>query len=139
MEKTKKIRTKKLKGFTLLEILIVLAIIGILAAIVSTNMFGFISKAKSVEAQQHLEHIYTLEKSYAMIQSKYSNSLTEIGYEQAKLVTDGGKGNYKFEIVEASVNKFLVRATAVADFDGDGTFNVWEVDQDKNIKEVTPD
>lgn len=122
-----------------MEVLITLAIIGILAALVSTNMFGFISKAKSVEAQEHLDQIFTLEKQYFYMHSKYSNSLTEIGYEQAKLVTDGGKGNYKFEIVEASNNKFIVRATAVTDFDGDGAFNLWETDHDKNIKEVTPD
>ncbi len=139
MKKKKNIVNKKLKGNTLLEILIVLAIIGILIAAVGTNMFGFISKAKSIEAQEHLEHIYTLEKTYFYVNSKYSNSMTEIGYEQAKLVTDGGKGNYKFEIVEAANNKFLARGTAVADFDGDGNFNVWEIDQDKNIKEVTPD
>lgn len=139
MQKKVRMKDKKLKGFSLMEILIALAIIGILAALVSTNMFGFISKAKSVEAQEHLDQIYTLEKQYFYMQSKYSNSLPEIGYEHAKLVSDGGKGNYKFEIVEATNNKFLVRATAVTDFDGDGAFNVWENDQDKNLKEVTPD
>jgi type IV pilus assembly protein PilE len=139
MKRRIKIQDKKLKGFSLMEILIALAIIGILAALVATNMFGFISKAKSVEAQEHLDQIYTLEKQYFYMQSKYSPNLPEIGYEQAKLVTEDGKGNYKFEIVTATNNKFLLRATAVVDFDGDGIFNVWENDQDKNIKEVTPD
>jgi type IV pilus assembly protein PilE len=71
--------------------------------------------------------------------SKYSNDLEEIGFEQEKLVTDGGKANYLIEIVHAEATTFTARAAAVVDFNGNGTFNVWEIDQDKNLKEITKD
>lgn len=130
---------KKLKAFTLMELLIVLIIIGILVLLALPNLMPLISKAKSTEAQLQLQHIHTLEKSYFYLHSKYSNNFTEISFEPAKLTSQGGTGNYQIEITEATNNSFKARATAVTDFDGDGVFNVWEVDQDKNIKEVTPD
>ncbi len=131
--------SKKLKAFTLMELLIVLIIIGILVLLALPNLMPLISKAKSTEAQLQLEHIHTLEKSYFYLHSKYSNNFTEIAFEPAKLTSQGGNANYQIEIVEASNNAFKARATAITDFDGDGIFNIWEVDQDKNIKEVTPD
>lgn len=132
-------KEKKLKAFTLTELLIVLCIVGILVLLALPNLMPLISKAKSTEAQLQLEHINTLEKTFFYMHSKYSTDFTEISFEPAKLVAEGGTANYKIEIVEATTNSFKARATAVTDFDGDGIFNVWEVDQDKNIKEVTPD
>lgn len=135
----KKYAFKKLKAFTLMELLIVLIIIGILVLLALPNLMPLISKAKSTEAQLQLEHIHTLEKSYFYLHSKYSNNLVEISFEPAKLTSQGGNANYQIEVIEATNNSFKARATAITDFDGDGVFNVWEVDQDKNIKEVTPD
>ena len=130
---------KKLKAFTLMELLIVLIIVGVLTLLALPSLMPLISKAKSTEAQLQLEHVYTLEKSYFYLHSKYSTDFTEISFEHSKLTSNGGNANYQIEIIEATNNAFKARATAITDFDGDGIFNVWEVDQEKNIKEVTPD
>lgn len=130
---------KKLKAFTLIELLTVLMIIGVLVMIALPNLMPLVSKAKSTEAQLQLEHVYTLEKSYFYLHSKYSTEFSEISYEPSKTVAEDGNANYRLEVTQASNNAFKVVATAITDFDGDGVFNVWEVDQDKNIKEVTPD
>ncbi|MDB5089156.1 MAG: ral secretion pathway protein GspG, partial [Mucilaginibacter sp.] len=82
-----------------------------------------------------------LEQSYFYEHSKYSKDLTEIGFIQDKLVTDGkdARANYRIEITSATNTGFTAKATAVVDFNGNGTFNVWEIDQDKTLREVTPD
>ena len=129
----------KLPAFTLTELLVVLAIIGILVMIALPKIMPLISRAKSAEAKLQLQHLHTLQQTYFYINSKYSDSFSEIGFEHEKLTTDGGNANYQVEIVEASGTGFKALATAVVDFDKDGVFNVWQVDQDKNIKEVMPD
>ncbi|MBA3970723.1 MAG: prepilin-type N-terminal cleavage/methylation domain-containing protein [Bacteroidetes bacterium] len=135
----KTLLNKKLKAFTLMELLIVLVILGILALLALPNLMPLVSKAKSTEAQLQLEHIHTLEKSYFYLHSKYSTDFIEINFEPSKLITEGGNANYRVEVTAADNNTFKAVATAITDFDGDGAFNVWEVDQDKNIKEVAPD
>lgn len=126
-------------GFTLTELLVTLVIIGILVLIAYPNLMPLISNAKSTEAKLQLEHVHNLEKSYFYMHSKYSTNTEDIGFEQEKLSTEDGKANYRIEIIEATGNTFRAVATAVADFDGDGKMNVWEIDQDKNLKEVTKD
>ena len=132
---------KKLKAYTLTEILVVLVIIGILVLLALPNLMPLITKAKSTEAKIQLEHLYTLQRNYFFEKSKYTNDLQAIGFTQEKLTTEGqdGRANYRIEIVQASPNTFVGRATAVADFNGNGTFNVWEIDQDNNLKEVVQD
>jgi type IV pilus assembly protein PilE len=132
---------KKLQAYTLTEILVVLVIIGILVLLALPNLMPLITKAKTTEAKLQLEHLAKLEKSYFFENSRYGTDLAELGFIQDKLSSTGkdGRANYKIEIISANNNSFLARATAVADFDGDGVFNVWQIDQNSDLKETTPD
>lgn len=131
----------RVPAYTLTEILVVLVIIGILVLLALPNLMPLITKAKTTEAKMQLQHAHQLEKAFFYEHSKFSTDLNEIGFTQEKLSTDGkdGKANYKIDIVSANTNSFLIRATAIADFDGDGVMNVWEIDQDKNLKETIQD
>jgi len=131
----------RLQSFTLAELLVVLVIIGILVLLALPVLMPLISRTRSVEAKQGLKHIYTLEKTFFYEFSKYSADREKIGFEQEMLVTEGddGKANYTFEIVNADTKGFVARATAVVDFDGDGQFNVWEIDEKSNLIEVVKD
>ena len=135
----KRIVSRRLPAFSLPALLVVLVIIGILVLIALPNLMPLISRAKSTEAQQQLVFLHTLEKNNFYTYSKYSSSVEELGFEQQPLVTDGGHANYRIEIVEASERGFRATATAVVDFDGDGEYNVWEIDEDKNLRETVKD
>ena len=55
---------KNKKGFTLIELMIVVAIIGILAAIAIPNFLNFRNKAKSAEAKSNLGAIRSCQETY---------------------------------------------------------------------------
>ena len=127
------------KAYSMTEILIVLCIIGILILMVLPNQASVISQAKAIEAQTMLNQVYALEKSHFYRFSRYTSDFQELGFEPRNTIDQGGQAVYRIEILEAGTNTFKARATALSDFDGDGTFNVWEVDQNKLLKEVTKD
>jgi type IV pilus assembly protein PilE len=129
----------RIKAFSLTEVLVVLIIIGILILLALPNLMPLITKAKSTEAKIQLQHLYTLEKNYYYEKSKYTKELIDLSFEQQKLTTDGGQANYRIEIIDASNTAFKARATSVVDFNGNGTFDTWEIDQDKNLVETIPD
>lgn len=126
-------------GFTMVELMVVLVIIGILVLLALPKLEPVVTKAKTTEAKMMLKQVYTLQKSYKFENDHYSTSLDEIGFEQEKLVTDGGRARYKIEIVSADDKGFVAQATAVVDFNNNGRFNVWVVDETGDIKEKVPD
>lgn len=69
------------KGFTLIELMIVVGIIGILVAIAAPNFARYQSKARQSEAKFALSGIYSAEKSFYSEYSAYSGGLDSIGYE----------------------------------------------------------
>lgn len=125
---------KKISAFTLTELLVVLAIIGILLLIALPNLMPLISKTRGTEAKQNLTYIHSLEKSWYMEHSKYSSDLKELGFE----LENEGEAQYRYEISSSGAS-FKATATAITDFDNDGQINVWEIDQAKNLHEITPD
>jgi type IV pilus assembly protein PilA len=70
------------RGFTLIELMIVVAIIGILAAIAIPNFLKYQAKAKTSEALANLKGIFTSEISYFSDNNQYG-SLVVINYPPA--------------------------------------------------------
>ena len=130
---------KETAGFSMTELLVVLVIIGVLVLLALPRLMPVVTKAKTTEAKLNLKQVYMLQKSYKFENDKYSADLNQIGFEQEKLVSEGGSARYKITIAESELNSFRAIATATVDFDNDGTFNVWEVNQEGQIKEVTSD
>lgn len=129
----------KTSAYNLQEILVVLVIIGILLLLALPNLMPLISKAKSMEAQMQLSHIYNSQTTYRYMYSKYASDLSEIDFEPPKTVAENGRANYVYEILSVSNNSFKVRATAITDFDGDGVFNVWEIDENGTPRQIIKD
>ena len=68
------------KGFTLIELMIVVAIIGILAAIAIPNFMKFQAKSKQSEAKGNLKGIFTAQKSFYQEKNRYSAFVGTIGF-----------------------------------------------------------
>lgn len=130
---------KKLPAYNLQEVLVVLVIIGILLLIALPNLMPLISKAKSVEAQTQLKSLHNSQTTYRYMYSKYANELSEIDFEAPKTVNQNGTANYTYQLLNAGNSSFKARATAITDFDGDGIFNVWEIDENGVPKQTIKD
>ena len=132
----KKLKRGYVKAFSMTELVIVLCVIGILMLLVLPNQTGVIGQAKALEAKGMLNQLHGLERSYFFRYGKYSSDFDELGFIHDKTIDEGGEANYRIEIIEASINSFKGRATALSDLDGDGNFNTWEIDHQKILKEV---
>lgn len=127
------------EGFSLNELLVVLVIIGVLALLALPILLPTITKAKMTEAKLMLKQVHTLEQTYKYERDRYTTNLSEIGFEQSRLIAEGGQARYRIEVVSADEKTFTAKATSTVDFNDDGKFNVWVVDHTGNIKELTPD
>lgn len=82
------------KGFTLIELMIVVVIIGILAAIAIPKFSQATARAKEKEADGILKQIYTLQTAYKANNGTYAadtTALKQVGFE-----TPTGLQNYTF-------------------------------------------
>lgn len=126
-------------GFSMTELMVVLVIIGILTLIALPRFMSMTTKAKTTEAKTALRHTHALMQSYYFEHDRYASDLALIGYEQPATVEAGGSARYVVTVESAADGQFVAIATAVVDFDKDGQFNVWQVNQDGLVSERTPD
>lgn len=127
------------EGYTLTEMMIVLVVIGILTLIALPKFMSVATKAKMTEAKTQLKHLHTLQKTHYFERDRYAETLGAVGFQQQKLVTNGGNARYKISIEQAGSSQYTAVAKAVVDFDNDGTYNVWQVDQTGRITQRVAD
>jgi type IV pilus assembly protein PilA len=134
----KKFLGKSRKGFTLIELMIVVAIIGILAAIAIPNFIRFQLKAKTSEGKVNVAAIRTAEEAYFSEFGSYvaaAVSPTANGATAKTAFADAGGFNvvgwapegqvyFNYEVV-LSNNSTAYVADAGADIDGNGTDQAW--------------
>lgn len=79
MSKFKHLKMRS-EGFTLVELMVVVAIIGILAAVAVPQYAKYQARARQSEAKIQLAAIYTAEQSFSVENASYTSCLAQIGY-----------------------------------------------------------
>ena len=90
-----KLRGSNEKGFTLIELMIVIAIIGILAAIAIPNFVSYRQRSYNSAAQSDLKNAVTAQEAYYVDEDVYSEyaTLTAGGWVQTAKVTFEATGS----------------------------------------------
>lgn len=116
------------KGFTLIELMIVVAIIGVLAAIAIPNYMNYQCKAKQSEAKSNLGSIRTMQEAYRAEHDTYANNTADIGFDTQ------GDARYDYSIDEAGADAF----TAYARTDSiNGHTDRWEINENASLTNPT--
>ncbi len=91
---------RKLQGFTLIELMIVVAIIGVIAAIAYPSYNGYVTKSKRTVGQSILTQVANRQEQFFMDNKTYTGDLTNLGYGASPLPVDSdGQPNGSGEIV----------------------------------------
>ena len=80
-------RKNKERGFTLVELLIVMVIVGLLAALVGPKMFGKVSKSKQKAAKAQMSLFETALDTYRLDVGSYPT--TDMGLQALRTAPDG--------------------------------------------------
>jgi len=68
------------RGFTLIELMVAVAIVGILSAIAVPNFSKFQARSKQSEARVNLKAMFTAQKAFAAERDRFSTLVSEIGF-----------------------------------------------------------
>ncbi len=107
----------KLRGFTLIEILVAVAIVGILGAIAYPNYVDYVRKAKRVDAKEALARGAALQERWYLQNNSYSADAADIGTGLSE------EGHYEISITGTDCSGdegaqrcygYLMTATALA-------------------------
>ena len=120
------------RGFSLLEVMIVVVIIGILATLAYPSLEGYLQRSKQTEAKVGLSAVYTAQKIYFAINQTYADSLSNLDVQ----LETGGSSRYSITLTGSSSS---FTATAKGNLDDDAVLDIWTIDQNKTLQNTVSD
>jgi len=105
---------KLMKGFTLIELMIVVAIIGILAAIAIPNFIKFQARAKQSEAKANMKAMFTAEKAFFQEKDRFSSLVGEVGFAPER------NNRYSYELTASATFDNRAAATPTTPTNANG-------------------
>jgi len=145
-------------GFTLIELMIVVAIIGILSAIAIPDFLRFSAKAKQAEAKMNLGEIFVAQTAYFTEAGIYAgktnasgkDAFSQIGWEpktrevmrytyildEAVFSAPSPPGSLPASIPSTSTG---FTAIAAGNIDNDPDLDVWTINNNRALRNTTSD
>ena len=123
-------RMKNQKGFTLIELMIVVAIIGILAAVAIPNFLKYQAKSMQSEARVLLSGIYTSEVAYFAENNAYGDwdaDYTGAGITTNQIGFEPASAPRYYQVIATAPTATTFTTTTSANLDSDASVDGWSV------------
>jgi type IV pilus assembly protein PilE len=99
----------KQKGFTLIELMIVIVVIGILAAIALPAYQDYVTRAKRADAKTALLAVQLAEEKWRANNSSYTPLMTNLGYP-GNTAQNSPDNNYKVTVTNTTATTYTITA-----------------------------
>ncbi len=119
-------------GFALIEIMVVVAILSVAAAILVPKFLKSEIKKKQLECRQSLQALFAAEKDYFEKNGKYTDDVTSLNWSPT-----GARYEYRFTSPVSPLEGF--RFECFGNIDNDPTTDHAAVDQTGTITQLTDD
>lgn len=101
---------QRIRGFTLIELVVTVAIVGILAAVAYPSYANAIRKARREDAMTALLELQLVQEKWRANNPSYTSTLTDLGYSVASNATSRD-GYYTLNVTAASATAFTATAS----------------------------
>lgn len=109
---------KATRGFSLIELMIVVAIIGILAAIAIPNYSEYVTKSRITSALSVLSDLRVKMEQYFQDNRSYPTACVTAGATATQLLVPGDNPNFDFTCTNLATNTFTITATGKSKMTG---------------------
>jgi type IV pilus assembly protein PilA len=101
---------KQNRGFTLIELMIVVAIIGILASLAIPKFLRFQAKSRQSEVQTNLKAMWVAQQAYYATNNEYATTFAQLGWKPER----GNRYSYSFNVAMPGTHETRATATPVS-------------------------